>query len=92
VPLLYLSDESDVIVIASYGGRPYDPDWYRNLLADPVATIQIGSTHTDVTAETIATEERQVWWPRIVDAYGDYEVYQSRTDREIPVVRLRGSE
>jgi deazaflavin-dependent oxidoreductase (nitroreductase family) len=92
VPLLYLRDEADVIVIASYGGRPYDPDWYRNLLADPKATIQIGNSHTAVTAETIATDERQTWWPRIVAAYGDYAAYQSRTDREIPVVRLRTSE
>lgn len=92
VPLLYLSDEADVIVIASYGGRPYDPEWYRNLLADPDATIQIGTTHTAVTAETMATEQRQAWWPRIVEAYGDYDVYQSRTDREIPVIRLRTSE
>lgn len=92
VPLLYLRDESDVMVIASYGGRPYDPDWYRNLLADPKATIQIGNSRTTVTAETIAVDERQAWWPRIVEAYGDYETYQSRTDRKIPVVRLRNSE
>ncbi len=92
VPLLYLRDEADVIVIASFGGRPYHPDWYRNLLTDPDATIQIGTTQTVATAETMAGEQRQAWWPRIVEAYGDYEVYQSRTDREIPVVRLRISE
>ena len=92
VPLLYLRDGADVIVIASYGGRRYHPDWYRNLLDEPNASIQIGNTRSAVTAETIDAEERQAWWPLIVKAYGDYEVYQSRTDREIPVVRLRASE
>ena len=92
VPLLYLRDEADVIVIASYGGRPYDPDWYRNLLADPKATIQIGNSRTAVTAEMVVADERQTWWPRIVEAYRDYAAYQSRTDREIPVIRLRASE
>jgi len=92
VPLLYLKDGAHVIVIASYGGRQHHPDWYRNLLHDPTASMQIGSTHTAVTAKTIGAEERQTWWPQIVEAYGDYEVYQSHTDREIPVVRLRASE
>lgn len=92
VPLLFLRDGDDVIVIASYGGRPHHPDWYRNLLDDPTASIQIDRTHTAVTAETIGAEERRAWWPRIVKAYGDYEVYQSHTDREIPVVRLGASD
>lgn len=89
VPLLYLTDGDDLIVIASYGGRPDHPDWYRNLLHDPKATVQIGSRRTQVVAETIIGDDRDDWWTRVVDAYGDYEVYQSRTDREIPVARLR---
>ncbi len=88
VPLLYLRDGEDLVVIASYGGRPQHPEWYRNLLSDPVATVQILGERRSVRAETMAEDERSAWWPRIVAAYGDYAVYQSRTDRTIPVVRL----
>jgi len=88
VPLLYLRDGDRLVVIASYGGRPDHPEWYRNLLTDPRATVQIlGDTRT-VRATTMTVEERTAWWPRIVDAYNDYALYQSRTNREIPVVWL----
>ncbi len=88
VPLLYLIDGSDVIVIASYGGRPSDPDWYRNLLVNPNATVRIGAISHTVRATTMDDNERGEWWPHIVDAYSDYEAYQARTDRLIPFVRL----
>lgn len=88
VPLLYLTDNPDVIVIASYGGRPSDPDWYRNLLANATGTVRIGAVSHSVRATTMDDDERGEWWPRIVDAYADYAVYQARTDRQIPVVRL----
>jgi deazaflavin-dependent oxidoreductase (nitroreductase family) len=92
VPLLYLDDGNDVVVIASYGGRPGHPDWYRNLQNEPEASIQVSGDRTAVTAETMGDGERGEWWPKIVSAYSDYEVYQSRTERRIPVVRLRSTE
>jgi deazaflavin-dependent oxidoreductase (nitroreductase family) len=88
VPLLYLSEGDRIVVIASYGGRDHHPEWYRNLLHEPAATVQLGARRTGVRAETMHALDRSEWWPRIVDAYGDYDVYQSRTDREIPVVWL----
>lgn len=88
VPLLYLMDGSDVIVIASYGGRPSDPDWYRNLLVDTTGEVRIGAVSHTVHATTMDDNERDEWWPRIVHAYSEYETYQARTDRQIPVVRL----
>ena len=88
VPLLYLTDSEDLIVIASYGGRTEHPQWYRNLVATPAVSAQILGRTTTRDAVTMTSEEREEWWPRIVDAYSDYKVYQSRTDREIPVVRL----
>jgi deazaflavin-dependent oxidoreductase (nitroreductase family) len=88
VPLLYLTDGDDFIVIASYGGRPNHPDWYRNLSVLPSGTIQVNGNHHAVEASTLSVAERSAWWPAIVAAYGDYETYQSRTDRVIPVVRL----
>ena len=88
VPLLYLEDGTGVIVIASYGGRKDHPEWYRNLVAHPEAQLQILRTRSPVLARTASTDERAECWPRIVEAYHDYAVYQSRTDREIPVVFL----
>ena len=88
VPLLYLSDGQRLIVIASYGGRPSHPQWYCNLLEEPSASAQILGDIRDVVATTMTAAERDLWWPRIVEAYGDYAVYQSRTERKIPVVWL----
>lgn len=92
VPLLYLRDGPDLVVIASWGGRPYHPHWYENLKVEPQATVQVSGTHWRVTAEPMRKTERSQWWPSIVKAYRGYAHYQDRTDRQIPVVRLRPKE
>jgi deazaflavin-dependent oxidoreductase (nitroreductase family) len=88
VPLLYLRDGQTVVVIASWGGRPENPDWYGNLVADSRATVQVRSRVWAVQARTATPAEREAWWPRIVAAYPGYRAYQSHTDRVIPVVFL----
>ena len=88
VPLLYLADGEALIVIASYGGRESDPHWYLNLAETPRVTAQIRNTTIALDAATLGAGERHEWWARIVAAYADYAVYQSRTTREIPIVRL----
>ena len=88
VPLLYLRENDRLIVVASYGGRRHDPQWYRNLMAEPEATVRIGRTVETVVASTMDPTDRDRWWPRVVEAYGDYATYQSRTEREIPLVWL----
>ena len=88
IPLLYLTDGGDLVVIASYGGRKDHPHWYRNLVARPLVSAQIGSRSTAFEAATMDAPDRDEWWPRIVKAYSQYAEYQSRTTREIPVVRL----
>lgn len=88
VPLLYISDGNALVVIASYGGRTGHPQWYRNLVVTPQVSVQIGNSTIALEADTMVPDDRQVWWPRVVAAYSDYAVYQSRTTREIPVVRL----
>lgn len=88
VPLLYLRDDERVVVIASWGGRDHHPHWYMNLLAEPGAIVQILGDSWPVTATTATPDERKVWWPQVLDAYDGYAVYESRTDREIPVVFL----
>ena len=88
IPLLYLRDEPDVLVIASWGGRDYPPDWYLNLRADPDVTVQIdGTTWRGVSAELIEPQ-RSEWWEHAVAAYDGYAEYQTRTERLIPIVRI----
>jgi deazaflavin-dependent oxidoreductase (nitroreductase family) len=89
VPLLYLRDDDDLIVIASWGGRRYHPHWYANLVADPGGAVQVSGKRWKVNADPMEEDERRQWWPRIVKAYHGYADYQARTDRPIPVVRLR---
>ncbi len=88
VPLLYLQDGETLVVIASWGGRDYHPDWYLNLIAQPAATVNIGGVSRHVIARTADREERAMWWPRVQQAYRGYKAYQSRTRREIPIVLL----
>lgn len=88
VPLLYLTDGDRYVVIASYGGRDSHPDWYHNLVEDPIVKVRTpGSTKT-MSARRSGPDERAVWWPRVLEAYHGYGTYQRRTDREIPVVFL----
>ncbi len=88
VPLLYLADGDDLVVVASQGGAPQHPGWYFNLLADPQAEVQIGRRRFPVNARAVSTEEKAALWPRLVAIYPPYEAYQLRTTRAIPVVRL----
>ena len=88
VPLLYLQDEDDLVVIASWGGRDNHPEWYLNLLANPAATAQVNGSRIPVTAQTAPPDRRSRLWPEVLEAYDGYRVYQSRTDREIPLVIL----
>ena len=88
VPLLYLTDGPRLVVIASWGGRAANPDWYRNLGADPNAQVQVRGRRVAAVASTATENERAEWWPRVVAAYDGYATYQARTDRKIPVVFL----
>ena len=89
VPLLYLSDGDTIAVIASFGGRDHHPDWYLNLMADPIVSARTGDREMSLVARTATPAERATWWPRAVEAYQDYAVYQTRTQRQIPIVLLR---
>jgi deazaflavin-dependent oxidoreductase (nitroreductase family) len=86
VPLLYLGDGDRWVVIASFGGRPYHPAWYLNLMADPSVVVQIQGRRFPAIASLATPEERAAWWPRIDRAYRGYSEYATRTDRTIPVV------
>ncbi|MGE2692542.1 nitroreductase family deazaflavin-dependent oxidoreductase [Mycolicibacterium pulveris] len=88
-PLVFIRDGDDVIVVASQGGRDTDPQWYRNLVANPDAHIEIGSDRRPVRAVTATPEQRARLWPKLVEAYADFDTYQAWADREIPVVILQ---
>lgn len=87
-PLLFMPDGADVIVVASQGGLPRHPQWYRNLMAHPDTQVQIRGEVRRVRARTATPGERAALWPRLLDVYADFADYQSWTEREIPVVIL----
>ena len=88
-PLLYIADNSNVIIVASALGRTENPQWYRNLLAHPDVHVEIGADRRPVRATVADASERARLWPRLVDAYADFDSYQSGTEREIPVIVLQ---
>lgn len=75
-----------VMLVASDGGRPRHPHWYRNLCAQPEVLIQRGPRAFAMRARTATPAERERLWPHVVAVYGGYADYQARTDREIPLV------
>jgi len=79
-------DDGKVILVASKGGHPDHPDWYKNLSANPDVEITIDDQTIPMHAHTATAEERAVLWPQVVAVYKGYEGYQRKTDREIPVV------
>lgn len=87
-PLLYLADGPNLVVVASQGGLPRDPQWYRNLLAHPETTVQVKAERRRVRARVADAEERAALWPKLLELYADFDNYQSWTDRVIPVVVL----
>lgn len=88
VPLLYLADGNDFIVVASQGGRPQHPAWYLNLEADAFGAVEIGARCFPVSARRVSEDEKSELWPRLVKVYPLFDEYQRRTTRRIPVVRL----
>jgi len=88
-PLLYLDDGADIVIVASQGGLPSNPQWLANLQAHPDTHIHLrGERARPVRARVATSTERAALWPRLVDLYADFANYQAWTEREIPVVIL----
>jgi deazaflavin-dependent oxidoreductase (nitroreductase family) len=81
-------DADRVVLVASKGGDDRNPEWFRNLVANPEVEIKIISTGEirQMTARVASAEEKAELWPTIVTAYKGYAGYQKRTQRDIPVV------
>jgi deazaflavin-dependent oxidoreductase (nitroreductase family) len=89
VPLLFVEDDGDWVVMGSSGGDPQHPAWYLNLEAEPRVTVVTEAGRRDALALPTAGEERDRLFGELVAIYPSFESYRGRTTRELPVVRLR---
>lgn len=88
-PLLYLEDGKDLVIVASQGGLPKNPQWYPNLVKTPDTRVRLAREgFSDVRAREAVGDEREQLWPRLVELYADFAKYAKWTDRTIPVVVL----
>ena len=87
-PLTYFEEHGAIVLVASYGGRPYNPGWFENLVAAGEAEVTIGREQRSVSGRRATPDERARLWPRIVETYDGYAKYQAKTSREIPLVIL----
>jgi deazaflavin-dependent oxidoreductase (nitroreductase family) len=87
--LIYGTHGDDLVLVASKGGYPEHPAWYEALDANPRARVQVGPDVYDVDARTVDADERARLWPGMSQIWPQYDEYQAKTDREIPVVALR---
>ena len=87
-PLIYGLEGDSPVIVASKGGAPDHPGWYRNLVKTPEAEVQILGERFRVRARDAEGEERERLWRLLNTIWPHYEEYQAKTDREIPVVVL----
>lgn len=86
--LIYGRDGDRYVVVASQGGAPTHPAWYLNLTADPRVEVQVGAERFAARARTATPEEKPALWRQMAVIWPQYDEYQAKTDRDIPVVLL----
>jgi deazaflavin-dependent oxidoreductase (nitroreductase family) len=87
-PLIYERAGDDYVIVASKGGAAAHPGWYRNLTKNPEVEVQVKEEVFKARARTATGEERETLWKLAAEQWPAYDTYQTRTDREIPVVVL----
>ncbi len=87
-PLAYRREGDAYIVFASKGGAPTNPDWYFNVKANPVASIEVGTESHSVVARVAEGDERERIWSKQKQDYPGFADYESKTSRKIPVIVL----
>jgi deazaflavin-dependent oxidoreductase (nitroreductase family) len=87
-PLIYGRAGERYLVVASRGGAPKHPDWYQNLVAQPVVQVQVMADRFSARARTATAAEKPALWKTMISIWPPYDEYQTRTSREIPVVIL----
>ena len=94
-PLVYLPESElgtagdRMFIFGSKGGAPTNPDWYHNLLANPAATVEVGTETFEVEASEVTGEERDRIYARQSELRPMFAGYQANTSRKIPVIALR---
>lgn len=91
-PLVYLPDGERFVVIASKGGAPSDPDWFRNLVADPNVTVEVGTQTIPARAVVITGPERDELYARQAERLPAFADYERKATRTIPVIALEPRE
>jgi deazaflavin-dependent oxidoreductase (nitroreductase family) len=92
LPLIYGRHGDDYLVVASKGGAPEHPAWYLNLEANPEVEVQVGPDRFKARARTATSQERAEMWQTMTAEWPAYDEYQTKTDREIPIVVLTRAE
>jgi deazaflavin-dependent oxidoreductase (nitroreductase family) len=90
-PLIYENDGDDYVIVASNGGAPDHPGWYRNLVKEPSVEVQVEGDVFPALARTATGDERARLWKLAALQWPPYDDYQTKTGREIPVVVLERS-
>ena len=87
-PLVYFPDGDRMVIIASAGGAPKNPDWYHNLKAHPRTSVEVGAETFEVDVVEVTGDERDRLWDRVVTAMPGFGDYQRNTARRIPLLAL----
>lgn len=87
-PVMRVEHDGTYAAVASKGGAPKDPAWAANLRKNPVVEVQDGPTKGEYRAREASADERATWWKRATAVWPDYDDYQAKTDRQIPVFLL----
>ena len=87
-PVVYLADGGRLLVFASKGGGPTSPDWYHNLVANPIVTVEVGNEKYEVKATVLRGAERDRLYALQAERAPAFAQYQANTSRKIPVVAL----
>ncbi|MFF1699694.1 nitroreductase family deazaflavin-dependent oxidoreductase [Streptomyces sp. NPDC058257] len=88
--LIYGRDGDDYLIVASNGGADEHPLWYRNIVDEPDVRLRVGTEERFAArAQTLSAADKARVWPGLVELFAPYADYQAKTDRDIPVVRLR---
>jgi deazaflavin-dependent oxidoreductase (nitroreductase family) len=89
LPLAYIENKGDLVIVASNGGSPHPPAWWLNLQSAPTAQVQIDGERFEVGWRVAPAEQRMEYWRKLQAAIPAYRIYRVRTEREIPIVLLR---
>lgn len=86
LPLIYGTDGGRYLLVASKGGAPEHPHWYKNLVANPEVAVQVGADKFAARARTASEDEKPPLWETMAKLWPAYNEYQAKTERPIPVV------